>query len=118
MIASLPSQVSISTQNQIAPHFSHNPRVYVFPDIVDADYILLNTKIDELWPVQDQKTFDEYLSLLRSGTSLPPMKLPFKKLPTLQESTYSIVVEKEGIILLEKIDTTVPAPEIAPSENT
>jgi hypothetical protein len=92
--------------------------VYVFPDIVDADYILLDTKIDELWPVQDQKTFESYLALLTSGKYLPPVKLPFKKLPTLQESTYSIVVEKEGIILLKKTDAPVSASKITPSEKT
>ena len=107
VINSLPKQLSISTQNQLAPHFSHNPRVYVFPDINDATYILLNTKIDELWPVNDQKTFDEYVALLKSRGSLPPVKLPFKKLPSQQESPYRILFEKEGIILFQKLDTEV-----------
>jgi hypothetical protein len=78
-MASLPSHTSISTHNQISPHVSQTSRAYIFPDILDAEYILLNTHIDELWPLQDQKTFEEYVVLLKSGKILPPVKLPFKK---------------------------------------
>lgn len=101
IIETLPKPISISTQNQIVPHFSHNQYVYVFPQIENAEYILINTKIDELWPIENANKFEQYVEILQEGKKLPPIKLPFKKTPTIQEYTYDLILEKNGIMLFK-----------------
>ena len=101
VIRTLPKPISISTQNQIAPHFSHNQYVYVFPQIENAEYVLINTKIDEIWPIESADKFKQYLGALRAGEKLPPIKLPFKKTPTVQEFKYNLILEKDGIMLFK-----------------
>lgn len=52
IISELPKDASVSSQNNLIPHFSHREKVYLFPKIDDADYLIF-----DLHPGQDNWNF-------------------------------------------------------------
>lgn len=44
-LANIPSQAAISTQSPIVPHLANREKIYLFPEIYDAEYIILDTSL-------------------------------------------------------------------------
>ncbi len=49
----IPPNVSVATQNNLAPHLSHRPQIFILPQNPEADFVLL-----DLHPAQDQYNFN------------------------------------------------------------
>jgi len=103
IINELPKNISISTQNKIVPHFSHNDKVYIFPNLWDAEFILLNTKINSWWPLKKWETLQYYIDKLQRKENFIDIKLPFIKKSLEFDSKYELIKEKEGIFLFKII---------------
>jgi hypothetical protein len=44
IIASLPADAALSASTSLVPHLTHRARVYVFPAVLDAEYVFLDLK--------------------------------------------------------------------------
>src|SRR4029450_13757010 len=44
LAASIPAQAAVSASSAPAPHLSQRPRVYLFPTVLDADYVVLDLR--------------------------------------------------------------------------
>ncbi|MEZ4427306.1 MAG: DUF2079 domain-containing protein [Nannocystaceae bacterium] len=88
----IPHEASVAASGYLGPHLAERPRVYHFPDVVDADYLLVWTP--ELGPPQRQALAD-----LRARGRYEPM------------------VSKHQIVLLRRVDRTVPPLIGGPEDN-
>jgi len=79
VINSLPENARISTQNAIIPHLSHLDDIYIFPNLGNSEYILLNLKIDSYWPLQNKKEFNFYLEKIKNKQKIENLDMPFIK---------------------------------------
>ena len=103
IIKSLPKNVKISTQNAVVPHMSHLNNVYIFPDLWNSDYILLNTKIDSYWPLENKKELDKYIAKLKNKQKFIDIKMPYIKDKISFNYKYKLIKEKNWILLFSKI---------------
>ncbi|MCP4523282.1 MAG: DUF2079 domain-containing protein [Candidatus Gracilibacteria bacterium] len=101
----LPKNISISTQNNIVPHFSHNNDVFIFPNLGDAEYILLNTKISSGWPLNPGESLDMYMTKLNNKEPFKDIKLPFIKEPLYFNTNYDLIIEENNVFLYKKTIT-------------
>lgn len=100
LLATLPLEAAISAQSPINPHLSQRERIYRFPDVRDADLLVLDVTVSDLffhpndlrreveerlasgaWGVQSAR--DGWLVLHRCGPDSPPCS------PTLPDGFYS-----------------------------
>ncbi|HEY3061678.1 MAG TPA: DUF2079 domain-containing protein [Chloroflexota bacterium] len=44
LAAGLPPSAAVSASSTLAPHLSHRPRLYVFPAVLDAEYVFLDLR--------------------------------------------------------------------------
>ena len=42
VLSMVPTNASVESQNNLLPHLSHRPRIYILPIIRDADYIVFD----------------------------------------------------------------------------
>ena len=66
LIEFMPNNVSISTQSSLLPHVSQRQKVYLFPAIKDAQYVLLDVTATP-YPLEVEGVFSEATELLDSG---------------------------------------------------
>jgi len=66
-LALIPKNVPVSAQDQIVPHLGHREKIYLFPAINDADFILLN-EATSTWP-SSREEFNANLTKLLSDSS-------------------------------------------------
>ena len=71
-VAQLPRQAVVSTLGGIAPHLTARKTIYLFPDVGDAEYLLLDTDLSaNYWPYEGLKARDRSLASMteqvRSG---------------------------------------------------
>jgi uncharacterized membrane protein len=90
IIAALPPGRSVSAQNSLLPHLSRNSEAYLFPDIADADYVLLDQQ-GVAWPL-DSPGYAVALERLR------------------RDRAYTLLREEAGFLLFGK----TPAPPALP----
>jgi hypothetical protein len=90
IIAALPPGSSVSAQNSLLPHLSRNSEAYLFPDIADADYVLLDQQ-GVAWPL-DSPGYAVALERLR------------------RDRAYTLLREEAGFLLFGK----TPAPPALP----
>jgi len=68
-IDQIPPDVPISAQSDLAPHVSQRPKIYLFPVIEDAQYVLLDTTTDTfpvfMFPIDGLSTDDSYREYIR-----------------------------------------------------
>lgn len=103
IIKTLPLNVKLSTQNKIVPHFSHNNNIYIFPNLWNSEYILINTKIDSIWPLDNEKTLNMYIKKLKNKENFLDIKLPFIKLPLNFNRKYDLIIQEDWILLFKLI---------------
>ena len=86
--ADIPRDAAVSTMSAFAPHLTTRRDIYLFPDVADAEYLLLDTGMDaNYWPHEGLKARDE---------SLRDM------LPHLTGGQFGVVREEDGVILLKR----------------
>jgi len=78
----IPGNAAISCQSMIQPHFAWRDKVYAFPVINDAEYIFLFTE-DGFYPLEEN-VYREKVNQLK------------------QDSTWKILLEKKGVLLLQR----------------
>lgn len=105
IIDTLPKNVKLSTQNNIASHFSHNDNIFIFPNLWNSDYVLLNTKLDTIWPLDSQKTLYVYIEKLKNKEDFNNIKLPFIKKPLNFSKKYNLIKEENWVLLFKEIET-------------
>ncbi|NPV09981.1 MAG: DUF2079 domain-containing protein [Anaerolineae bacterium] len=85
----IPEGAGLSVTPALHPHFSHRERIYTFPDVADAEYVLLDVAgTTDMHPVDFRHRFDE---LLRQG--------------------YGVVNADDGIVLLERGTASLGLPD-------
>ncbi len=88
----VPSTASVSAIESFVPHLSHRRRVYVFPDINNAKYIVLDSEIK--WPLGKRRYF--------------------KKVRELLNGEYEIAFTKESLLLLRRNEKASNAKKLPP----
>ncbi len=59
-ITQIPREASVSTMSNIAPHLTARKTIYLFPDVADAEYLLLDTDLKtDFWPHEGIKARDQ-----------------------------------------------------------
>jgi uncharacterized membrane protein len=84
----IPRQASVSALSDLVPHLSARRKIYLFPVVVDADYLLLDTAPQaNYWP---------YTGLKARVKSIRDM------LPHIQSGQFGLVRQEDGILLLRR----------------
>ena len=89
IVQSLPADAAVSASSTLVPHLSHRARLYLFPAVLDADYVALDLRAtaaptspgDVFLQVRDLlgggswavDTFDDGLLVLRRDDAAPPV---------------------------------------------
>ena len=88
LIAQVPKDASVSAMSDIVPHLSSRDRIYLFPIVNDADYLLLDSEISaNFWP---------YSGLGARG------KMQEQAVPYLLSGAYGLVKAEDGCLLLKR----------------
>jgi len=65
----IPPEAPLSAQSDLTPHVSQRPRIYLFPVVEDAQYVLLDTTTDTfpvfMFPIDDLSPDDSYREYIR-----------------------------------------------------
>jgi len=65
----IPPDVPISAQSDLAPHLSQRPRIYLFPVVQDAEYVILDTTTSifpvPMFPIAELSPLDSYREYIR-----------------------------------------------------
>lgn len=65
-LQTLPVDAAISAQSPIVPHLSNRSRVYLYPEVLDADYIILDESLS-YYPMQKNEFKEKKDSLKKSS---------------------------------------------------
>jgi len=66
-VAQVPREASVSTLGGIAPHLTARKTIYLFPDVADAEYLLLDTDLGaNYWPYEGLKARDQSIASMLS----------------------------------------------------
>jgi uncharacterized membrane protein len=65
-IASVPQEAIVSAQSRLNPHLSQRERIYMFPRIEDAEYVLFDVTADS-WPIHPNDQWRLFQSLVGEG---------------------------------------------------
>lgn len=103
VMETLPDNAKISTQNNIVPHLSHNDNIYIFPNLWDSDYILLNEKITNKWPFEEEEDLGIYIGKLMNGEDFVDVKLPFIEEKLNFDSKYELIKEENWVLLFGRM---------------
>ena len=57
IIKSIPADVSVSAQSDLLPHLSHRNKIYMFPNINNSEYVVLE-KNGNTWPLVEKSYFE------------------------------------------------------------
>lgn len=91
VIAKFPKNASLSTQNNIAPHVSHREKVFLFPQVKDTDYILLDLRENQ--PPNNFFPYEYHYSKINAFNLI-------------KNKQYKIIEQKGEVYLLKKIYTS------------
>ncbi len=84
----IPRDAVVSTMSAYAPHLTTRKDIYLFPDVADSEYLLLDTGMDaNYWPHEGLKARDRSLADM---------------LPHLNSGEFGVVREEDGVILLRR----------------
>jgi uncharacterized membrane protein len=78
----IPAGAAVSAQSRLVPHLSHRERVYMFPRIEDAEYVLFDVTADS-WPIHPNDEWRLFRSLV-------------------EERAFGILAAEDGYVLLQK----------------
>jgi uncharacterized membrane protein len=82
MLERIPSGASVSTQTTLAPHLSQRERLYLFPTLRDAEYVVLDRRAST-YPVE----LEEYQTALAR---------------TLESGCFIRLADRDGVLLLRR----------------
>jgi uncharacterized membrane protein len=88
LIAQIPAEASVSAQDELLPHLSHRRKIYLFPTVENADYVVMD-RLGSTYPLESEdyevfweaaqdpfeydKVYDEHgFILLRRQTAQDP----------------------------------------------
>jgi hypothetical protein len=85
---SLPADAAVSASSALVPRLSHRPRVYVFPAVLDADYV--------------------FLDLLASPAPTSAGDVFLRVNNLLAEGDWRVEIAEDGLVLLHRAGDDVP----------
>ena len=65
-LAEIPANASVCAQGHIAPHLSHRLEIYTFPQVNEADFVVLDLH-GNVWPLSESEYRDSVRETLQSG---------------------------------------------------
>ena len=84
----IPGDAVVSTMSAYAPHLTTRKDIYLFPDVADSEYLLLDTGMHvNYWPHEGLKARDRSLAGM---------------LPHFNSGEFGVVREEDGVILLRR----------------
>lgn len=84
----IPRDAVVSTMSAYAPHLTTRKDIYLFPDVADSEYLLLDTGMNaNYWPHEGLKARDRSLADM---------------LPHFNSGEFGVVREEDGVILLRR----------------
>jgi uncharacterized membrane protein len=87
-VRQIPRDAVISTMSDIATHLTARRTIYLFPDVADAEYLLLDTDPRaNYWPHEGLKARERSLSDM---------------LPQIQSGQFGLVRSEDGVMLLKR----------------
>ncbi len=87
-MAQLPAAVSVSTMSDIVPHLTTRRTIYLFPDVADAEYLLLDTAPQaNFWPHEGLKAREKAIADM---------------LPHIRSGQFGLVGHEDGVLLLKR----------------
>lgn len=87
-LTEIPSQVSVSTLSDLVPHLSARKRIYLFPVIADADYLLVDSDVEaNFWPRSGIKARSEAIRDM---------------LAVIGSQQFGLVRQQDGVLLLKR----------------
>ena len=89
----IPREASVSTMSDLTPHLSARERIYLFPVVADADYLLFDSDMKaNYWPHTGLKARAEAMRDLA---------------PQIQSGQFGLVRLEDGVMLLKRGNDTV-----------
>jgi len=95
LAAALPADVGVSASSTLVPHLSHRARLYLFPSVLDADYV--------------------YLDLHATSAPTSPGDVFLRTRDMLRGGGWRIDTFSDGLLLLHRDDTAPPIDLAPPS---
>ena len=87
-IAEVPNSASVSTMSDIAPHLTARETVYLFPDVADAEFLLLDTHPQtNFWPHEGLKARDRAIKDM---------------LPYVNSGDFGLLRAEDGVFLFQR----------------
>ncbi len=87
-VAQVPREASVSTLGGIAPHLTARKTIYLFPDVADAEYLLLDTDLSaNYWPYEGLKARDRSIADM---------------LPHVTSGEFGLVRSEDGVYLFKR----------------
>lgn len=87
-VAQVPREASVSTLGGIAPHLTARQTIYLFPDVADAEYLLLDTDLGaNYWPYEGLKARDQSIASM---------------LPHVTSGEFGLVRSEDGVYLFRR----------------
>ncbi len=96
LAGTLPADASVSASSTLTPHLSHRAHLYLFPAVLDAEYVYLDLHATSA-PTSPGDVFYRVRDLLRGGG-------------------WSIETFSDGLLVLRR-DELAPSTDIAPTSN-
>ncbi len=86
LIAKVPGKASVSANNSLVPHLSQRDKIYIFPNIADAEYIVLDlqNRPNSYTPGTFDKSYNIAMNLIKN-------------------KEFQIIFQKENALLLKRI---------------
>jgi len=94
MMNRIPPEAAVSAQSDLVPHLSQRERVYLFPEIFDAGYVLLDTQGNTfpLYQPNSRKLYDQAVTRMRA------------------DPAWALVAEGDGFLLFKRRAFEPPNP--------
>ncbi len=87
-VQQIPPDASVSTLSNLAPHLANREQIYLYPNVVEADFILFDTALDaDFFPLISRDPRGEAIERL---------------LPFVASGEYGVVQAQDGVLLLQR----------------
>lgn len=87
-VAEIPRDASVSALGGIAPHLTARKTIYLFPDVADAEYLLLDTSLEaNYWPYEGLEARDKSLASMTE---------------VIRGGAFGLVKDEDGVFLFQR----------------